>query len=310
MTRRFLPAIAAGSLCAFLSSSRLIAEGVGNVADPLDWVDITYQKKSGETHYTPSIDRWPPPAIDMYPIIVRDDSGTRHLLLRIALHDVDDRKMRAFKMTIDGASATLDLNGSGRPTVDGRGCRSTTVVDLPGHEDLMRRIAAAADIQAAYGEAKGRITYAFVPEDMERFRRVLAVFDMSDLPTSQRQGPSADPMKEEEYPKLIPGSSPAPEYPREARMKRIPASVTLEAMILRDGSVGTIRVLKPAMGACGFEEAALAAVKQWKYIPGRVKGQPADVRLRIVIDFSLQGPDPVGMGADIRDRRPRNPSHP
>jgi TonB family protein len=296
MTRRFLPALAAGCLCAFLSSSRLIAEGVGNAPDPFEWVDVTYQKKSGETHYTPSIDRWPPPAIDMYPVIVREDSGTRRLLLRIALHDVDERKMRAFEMTIDGASASLDLNGYGKPRVDGRGCRPTTVVDLPGHEDLMRRIAAAADIQASYGEAKRRIAYAFVPEDLERFRHVLAVFDKSDLPASQGPAQPADPMP--------------PEYPREARMKRIPASVTLEAMILRDGSVGTIRVLKPAPGACGFEEAALAAVKQWRYIPGRVKGQPADVRLRIVIDFYLAGPDPLGMGVDTRDRKPRDPLHP
>lgn len=310
MTRRFLPVIAAGSLCVFLMPGRLIAEGAGNDADPLEWVDVTYQKKSGETHYTPSIDRWPPPAIDMYPVIVREDSGTRRLLLRVALHDVDDRKMRPFEMTIDGASATLDLNGSGRPRVDGRGCRPTTVVDLPGHEDLMRRIAAAADIQAAYGQEKRRISYAFVPGDFERFRRVLAVFDRSDLPPSQRPGQSADPMKEGDYPKIIPESRVSPEYPPEARTQRIPASVTLEAMILRDGSVGTIRVLKPAMGACGFEEAALAAVKQWRYIPGRVKGQPADVRLRIVIDFSLSGPDPMGMGVDSRDRRRRDPSHP
>jgi TonB family protein len=303
-SRRFLPAISTGLLCVILSSNRLIGEGTGNAAGELDGVDIAYQKKTGETHYIPSDYRWPPPDIDMYPVIVRSDSGAKRLLLRVALHGVADRKMRDFEMTLDGVSTHLDLNESGKSKVDIGGCRPTAEVDLPGHEDLMHRIAAATDIEAAYGEAKRRIAYQFVPEDWERFRRVLAIFDKGDLPPAQKPGQPGAPMKEGDYPKIA--SSVAPEYPRDARMKHISASVTLEAMILRDGSVGRIRVLKPAGRGCGFEEAALAAVRQWKYLPGKVKGQPADVKFKIVIDFSLQGSDPMGMGVDSRDRRPRN----
>jgi len=321
MPRRFLPQIAAGALCVLLSSGRLAGETTGSAADPLEGIDTAYQKKTGETHYYPWFDRWPPPSIDIYPIIVRPDSGMKHLLLRVVLRDVADRKMRGFEMTIDGESANLDLNESGKAKVDSRGCRPTAEVDFPGQEDLVRRIAAAADIEAAYGEGKRKIAYRFVPEDLERFHRVLALYDRKDLPP-RRHYPEGklkparppDPMQEDDaYPDVIPASRVAPDYPLEALRRHIQATVGLEAQVLQDGSVAKVRVLKPAGGACGFEEAALAAVKQWKYVPGKVKGQPADVNLKITIDFSMfptQGSDPFMKAIESRDRRPRDRPRP
>jgi TonB family protein len=318
MPRRFLPQIAAGALCVLLSSGRLIGETTGSAADPIEGIDTAYQKKTGETHYYPWFDRWPPANIDIYPIIVRPDSGTKHLLLRVVLRDVADRKMRGFEMTIDGESANLDLNESGKAKVDSRGCRPTAEVDLPGQEDLVRRIAAASDVEAAYGEGKKKLAYRFVPEDLERFRRVLALYDKDDLPPARvyfegkvKPGRPADPMKEgDSHPEAIPASRVAPEYPREARGKNIQAMVVLGAQVLRDGSVGKARILRPAGGACGFEEAALAAIKQWKYVPGKMKGQSVDVNFTISIDFSTQVQDPFMKAIESRDRRPRDRPRP
>jgi TonB family protein len=86
--------------------------------------------------------------------------------------------------------------------------------------------------------------------------------------------------------------------------------VVLEAQVLQDGSVAKVRILKPAGGACGFEETALAAIKQWKYVPGKVKGQPVDVNFTISIDFSVQGQDPFMKAIESRERRPRDPLRP
>lgn len=301
MPRRFLPQIAAGALCVLFASGNLIGETIGSAADPLE-----------------GFDRWPPASIDIYPILVRHDSGTKHLLLRVVLRDVGDRKMRAFEMTIDGGLANLDLNESGKAKVDSRGCHPTAEVELPGHEDLVRRIAAAADIEAAYGEGKRKIAYRFVPEDLERFRRVLALYDRDDLPPPRhylegklKPDRPADPVKEgDSYPEVIPASRVAPDYPREALGKNIQATVVLEAQVLQDGSVAKVRILKPAGGACGFEEAALAAIKQWKYVPGKAKGQPVDVNFTISIDFSVQGQDPFMKAIESRERRPRDPLRP
>ena len=320
MPRRFPSQIAARALCVLLAPGHLIGEPIGSAADPLEGIDTARQKKTGETHYYPWFDRWPPPGIDVYPIVVRHDSGTKHLLLRVVLRDVADRKMRPFGMTIDGVSASLDLNESGKAKVDSRGCRPTAEVDLSGHEDLVRRIAAASDVEAVYGEGKRKIAYRLVPEDLERFRRVLALYHKDDLPPARvyfegkvKPPRPAEPMKEgDSHPEVIPGSRVAPEYPREAREKNIQATVVLEAQVLRDGSIGKARVLRPAGGACGFEEAALAAIKQWKYVPGKVSGQPVDVNFTISIDFftDRRVQDPFMKAIESRDRRPRDRPRP
>ncbi len=45
-----------------------------------------------------------------------------------------------------------------------------------------------------------------------------------------------------------------------------------------------IRCNKPGLG---FEEAAIDAVRQWRYKPALKDGQPLDVYFTIVVDFSL-----------------------
>jgi protein TonB len=76
-----------------------------------------------------------------------------------------------------------------------------------------------------------------------------------------------------------------PEYPELARRARVQGPVILEAMIDKQGNVSDARVLRGL--AMGLDEAAMAAVKQWKYTTTFYDGQPVDVILTVTVVFEL-----------------------
>jgi protein TonB len=80
-------------------------------------------------------------------------------------------------------------------------------------------------------------------------------------------------------PELIAGTDVEPVYPELARRARIEGDVTLRAVIYEDGLVGDIEVLAAPRGDLGFVEAALAAVRQWRYRPASQAGRPVAVYL-------------------------------
>ncbi|PYS94803.1 MAG: hypothetical protein DMF50_11375 [Acidobacteria bacterium] len=89
-------------------------------------------------------------------------------------------------------------------------------------------------------------------------------------------------------PELIPSSRVQPRYPEIARKAKVSGQVILQAIIRKDGSVGDVQVLRTPGAKFGFDEAAEAAVKQWKYKPGLQNGKPVDVYFTVVVDFVLQ----------------------
>jgi protein TonB len=91
-------------------------------------------------------------------------------------------------------------------------------------------------------------------------------------------------MPEDGTPPLPEKSNPIPTYPQEARAAGKTATVILKAVILADGSVTKVQVMR---GEEPFVSAALAAVKTWKYAPARYKGQPIAVYQIIQIPFRL-----------------------
>ena len=48
-----------------------------------------------------------------------------------------------------------------------------------------------------------------------------------------------------------------------------------------------IEILRSNRPNMGFEDAALAAVKQWRYEPATQNGRPVDVYFTVVVDFTL-----------------------
>ena len=76
----------------------------------------------------------------------------------------------------------------------------------------------------------------------------------------------------------------APQYPPEAGRARIEGAVVLMAVIGTDGSVKDVRV---ESGLPILAQAAIDAVKQWRYKPYVIDGEPVEVDSRITINFTL-----------------------
>jgi protein TonB len=77
-----------------------------------------------------------------------------------------------------------------------------------------------------------------------------------------------------------------PTYPPLARTARIQGKVVLQAEISKDGNIQNLRVLS---GHPMLIQSALEAVKQWKYRPYFLNGEPVEVDTTIEVNFSLAG---------------------
>jgi protein TonB len=76
----------------------------------------------------------------------------------------------------------------------------------------------------------------------------------------------------------------APQYPPEAGRERIEGTVVLMAAIAKDGTVRDVRV---ESGLPLLAQAAIDAVKQWRYKPYLLNGEPVEVDCHITINFTL-----------------------
>jgi protein TonB len=76
-----------------------------------------------------------------------------------------------------------------------------------------------------------------------------------------------------------------PVYPQIARQTRTQGVVVLEAVISKDGSVDSLRVVS---GHLLLTQAAVDAVRQWKYQPTMLSGEPVDVITTVTVTFTLQ----------------------
>jgi len=77
----------------------------------------------------------------------------------------------------------------------------------------------------------------------------------------------------------------APQYPPEAGRARIEGTVVLMAVIGTDGNVKDVRI---ESGLPMLAQAAIDAVRQWRYKPYMIDGEPVEVDSRITINFTLR----------------------
>jgi TonB family protein len=78
-----------------------------------------------------------------------------------------------------------------------------------------------------------------------------------------------------------------PTYPPSALANRVSGTVTLEAVIGRDGRIHRLKVVTSPDPALSI--AAIAAVQKWMYKPYTLAGQPVDVGTQIKVIFALGG---------------------
>jgi protein TonB len=77
-----------------------------------------------------------------------------------------------------------------------------------------------------------------------------------------------------------------PLYPALARQARIQGSVVLHAIIDKDGKVAQLEVIS---GHPLLVQSALDAVKQWRYKPTQLNGDPVEVDTTITVTFTMGG---------------------
>lgn len=79
---------------------------------------------------------------------------------------------------------------------------------------------------------------------------------------------------------------PLPLYTEDARRARVEGIVLLQAIIRKDGSVDSFRVIR-GLGY-GLDESAINTIAtKWRFKPGTLSGQPVDVQANIEVTFRL-----------------------
>ncbi len=85
-----------------------------------------------------------------------------------------------------------------------------------------------------------------------------------------------------------PISSPPPIYPEGPRNAGVRGQVIVSFLVNKKGDVTQAKVLKAVPANLGFEEAAITAVKAWKFKPAINNGQPVAIWVTQPIRFTLK----------------------
>jgi protein TonB len=75
-----------------------------------------------------------------------------------------------------------------------------------------------------------------------------------------------------------------PVYPQNARLVRVEGKVQLLATVTKNGDVSTLKILS---GDPVLAHSAAEAVKQWKYKPYLLNGEPVEIQTEVTVNFKL-----------------------
>jgi protein TonB len=78
----------------------------------------------------------------------------------------------------------------------------------------------------------------------------------------------------------------APIYPQIAKEARVSGTVVIQAIISKTGMVENLRVVN---GPTMLRQAALDAVKTWRYRPYLLSGEPVEVETTVNVAFTISG---------------------
>ncbi len=79
-----------------------------------------------------------------------------------------------------------------------------------------------------------------------------------------------------------------PGYTGEAMRARIQGVVRLQAIVLPDGSVGNMKIVRSLDHEFGLDEEALKSVSQWRFQPGTLAGRAVPVLIEVELAFTLR----------------------
>jgi len=79
-----------------------------------------------------------------------------------------------------------------------------------------------------------------------------------------------------------------PNYTSPAMQARVEGLVVMDAVVLPDGSVGDVTIVRSLDRTFGLDEEAIRAVKQWRFRPGRRAGGPVAMLVSVEMVFELR----------------------
>ena len=101
--------------------------------------------------------------------------------------------------------------------------------------------------------------------------------DASSLPTPTEE------YLVSEMPQVI--SEVRPDYPKEAKDKKIEGKVVMDILVDQAGAVRQASIVE---GEDIFRPGALAAMKKFRFRPAKVEGKPVAVKIRYTLNFELE----------------------
>lgn len=82
-----------------------------------------------------------------------------------------------------------------------------------------------------------------------------------------------------------------PKYTASAMAARIQGIVVLEAVVMPNGKVGNVEVIRSLDSVHGLDQEAIKTVKKWKFEPGKKGGKAVPVLITIEMSFTLTNPE-------------------
>jgi TonB family protein len=79
-----------------------------------------------------------------------------------------------------------------------------------------------------------------------------------------------------------------PSYTADAMRQKIQGVVMVEAVVMPDGGVGQVTVVRSLDPTFGLDQEAIKAVRRWRFRPGTRFGQPMPVLVEIELTFTLR----------------------
>ena len=107
--------------------------------------------------------------------------------------------------------------------------------------------------------------------------------------TSGREDPNAVATKSAETDPVFDAAylnNPAPVYPLSAKRKSIQGKVFIDVVVKTDGTPEKVLISRTS-GSDILDEAALDAVKQWKFVPARRGGQFVQANVVVPVEFKI-----------------------
>jgi TonB family protein len=134
----------------------------------------------------------------------------------------------------------------------------------------------------------GKEVFRLPPSGRTRFATRDPDESAPSLGSGMQRASSVEPEKVTELPPAVAEGSllhrVEPEYPEQARLRKIEGAVVLTVRVGEDGAVRDVQFVS---GPAELAEASTDAVKQWRFKPHSVDGHPAEMETRVTLNFRL-----------------------